>query len=180
MIDFTLSPEQHQLRDGARSFAQTVLANARATYSHLPSQHARFQSTRPLYRSAVQAGLIQGQIPSALGGTGGPLVDAAILVEELFAVEPSFSLTILGTGLGLTPLILTGSEEQKARLLAPFLSKEGEPLASFLHSEPTGTANWLERGGKGLQTTARKDGDEWVINGEKVSFRHLNLSTLQT
>jgi alkylation response protein AidB-like acyl-CoA dehydrogenase len=52
--------------------------------------------------------------------------------------------------------------------LKPFLSGEGEPLASLVHSEPTGTANWLQKGGKGLQTVARKDGDDWVINGEKV------------
>lgn len=174
MIDFTLTPEQRHLRSGAQTFAQNVLAGARATYSHLPDQTTRFQSTLPIYRSAVKAGLIKGQIPAALGGTGGPLLDAAILVEELYAVEPGASLTIFGTGLGLTPLILAGSDEQKARLLKPFLTGEGEPLASLMHSEPAGTANWLERGGKGLQTTARKEGNEWVINGEKVSPRHLN------
>ncbi|KAI9792518.1 MAG: hypothetical protein M1816_002038 [Peltula sp. TS41687] len=168
MIDFTLSPEQQQLRRAVQEFAQNVLAGARASYSQLPDQSSRFQSTLPIYRSAVQAGLIKGQIPAALGGTGGPLVNAAILTEELYAVEPGASLTILGTGLGMTPLILGGSEEQKARLLAPFLSQEGEPLAALVYSEPAGTANWLEKGSKGLQTTARKEGNEWVINGEKL------------
>jgi alkylation response protein AidB-like acyl-CoA dehydrogenase len=65
-------------------------------------------------------------------------------------------------------LILAGSKDQHDRFLAPFLKQEGEPLASFMHSEPSGTANWLERGASGLQTTAYKDGDEWVVNGEKV------------
>lgn len=41
-------------------------------------------------------------------------------------------------------------------------------LASFMHSQPDGTANWLEKGAPGLQTTAYRDGDEWVINVEKV------------
>lgn len=179
MIDFTLSSGQQHLRSAAQTFAQNVLAGARASYSKLSDQRARFQSTLPIYRSAVQAGLIQGQIPTTLGGTGGPLVDAAILVEELYTVEPSASLTILGTGLGLTPLILSGSEEQKTRLLKPFLSGEDEPLASLVHSEPGGTANWLEKGGKGLQTTARKEGNEWIVNGEKVNPLQSSVQSLE-
>jgi len=70
--------------------------------------------------------------------------------------------------LGLSPLLLGGSPEQIKEALKPFLSGEGEPLASLVHSEPTGTANWLEKGGKGLQTVARKEGEDWVINGEKM------------
>jgi alkylation response protein AidB-like acyl-CoA dehydrogenase len=124
--------------------------------------------TQPLYQAAVQAGLIKGQIPVPLGGTSNGLIDAAIVVEEFHAIEPSTAITILGTGLGLTPLILAGSKDQHGRFLAPFLKQEGEPLASFMHSEPGGTANWLARGASGLQTTAYKDGDEWVVNGEKV------------
>lgn len=97
------------------------------------------------------------------------MLDAAILVEELYTADPSTALTILGTGLGLTPLILAGNEDQRERLLKPFTRQEGERLASFVHSEPGGTANWLREGSPGLQTTAYKDGDEWVVNGEKVS-----------
>tara|TARA_R110002003_G_scaffold63_2_gene5793 strand:- start:3786 stop:4385 length:600 start_codon:yes stop_codon:yes gene_type:complete len=95
-------------------------------------------------------------------------MDAAIVVEEFHAVEPSTAITILGTGLGLTPLILAGSEEQHEKFLQPFLKQDGEMLASFAHSEPNGTANWLEKGAPGLQTTAYRYGDEWVVNGEKV------------
>lgn len=168
MIDFSLSKEQQQLRAGAAAFAEAHLKSASETYAHHPTQEARFRATKPIYAAAVKAGLIKGQVPTALGGGAQGLVDAAILVEEFFSVEPSAVLTILGTGLGLTPFILAASEEQRARLLPQFLSCEGEPLASFVHSEPGGTANWLEKGGKGLGTTARKEGSEWVINGEKL------------
>jgi alkylation response protein AidB-like acyl-CoA dehydrogenase len=169
MVDFSLSNEQKALRNNARAFAQNVLAGAPKLYAHLPDQRSRFEATLPIYQAAVQAGLIKGQVPIPLGGGASSLVDAAILVEEFYAVEPSASLTILGTGLGLTPLILAGSNELREKYLAPFLKQEGQPIASFVHSEPTGTANWLEKGGKGLQTTAYKDGDEWVVDGEKVS-----------
>lgn len=167
MIDFTLSEPQQALQRSAAAFAKAHLKGARLTYGQHATQQARFRSTRPVYAAAVKHGLVRGQIPTALGGSAQGLADAAILVEELFAADPSSALTILGTGLGLTPLVLAGSEEQRGRLLAGFLGG-GEPLASFVHSEPGGTANWLERGGTGLTTTARREGDEWVVNGEKL------------
>lgn len=169
MIDFTLTEQQEQLRQNSATFKTQVLSRARGLYEKHSTQAARFQSTRPLYAEAVKYGMIRGQIPAALGGGAGLLVDAAIIVEEIYATDPSTALTVLGAGLGLTPLILAGTKEQQERLFKPFLSGEGDPLASLVHSEPQGTANWLEVGAKGLQTTARKDGDNWIINGEKVS-----------
>jgi alkylation response protein AidB-like acyl-CoA dehydrogenase len=168
MIDFTLTPAQKELRANAQAFAQNVLATAPSLYSHLPTQNERFQSTLPIYQAAVKAGIIKGQIPTSLGGTSNNFVDAALVVEEFHAVEPSTAITILGTGLGLTPLILGGSKAQHEKFLKLFLEQDGEILASFAHSEPGGTANWLDPGAPGLRTTAYKDGDEWVVNGEKV------------
>ncbi|KAF3765399.1 hypothetical protein M406DRAFT_37062 [Cryphonectria parasitica EP155] len=175
MFDLTLNPAQQQLRTDAAAFAQEHLKPATSLYAHLPTQRARFEALRPIYAVAVKAGLIKGQIPTALGGSAESMVDAAIVVEEFFAVDPSAALTILGTGLGLTPLLLAGGEELRSRVLARFLVVEDEgdketrvPIASFVHSEPGGTANWLEKGGAGLGTTARREGDEWVINGEKM------------
>ncbi|GKZ31886.1 hypothetical protein AbraIFM66950_000822 [Aspergillus brasiliensis] len=76
---------------------------------------------------------------------------------------------MVGTVLGLLPLILGGTAEHKEKFLAPFLSGEGDHLASLTHSEPGGTANHLEKGGKGLAVTARKEGDFYIVNGEKDS-----------
>jgi alkylation response protein AidB-like acyl-CoA dehydrogenase len=64
--------------------------------------------------------------------------------------------------------MFVGTPEQHERFLKPFLTGDGEPLASLVHSEPGGTANWLQKGAPGLQTTARKEGDFWIINGTKV------------
>jgi alkylation response protein AidB-like acyl-CoA dehydrogenase len=174
MIDFTLSPQQVALRKQASDFATNVLSTAPSTYEQLSTQISRFRSTRPLYHRAVAQGLIKGLVPPDLGGTAGSLIDTTILVEELYTVETSVTLTILSTGLGLSPLIAGGTTEQKKEFLRPFLSGEGEPLASLVLSEPGGSANWLEIGGKGLQTVAWKEettGD-WVISGEKVGRDH--------
>lgn len=117
-----------------------------------------------------------GLIPSALGGTSQSLLDAAIALEEQFAADASITITIASVGLGLMPLVMGGTSEQHTKFLAPFLSGEGIPLASMVHSEPGGTANWLEKGSVGLRTTATKNGGEWIINGEKVSNDQLGNS----
>jgi alkylation response protein AidB-like acyl-CoA dehydrogenase len=176
MIDFSLSDEQSAIRGMAVSFAENVLKTAAATYETHPTQVERHRALRPFYRTAVEGGMIKGLIPKPLGGIGGTVLDSAILVEHMYKVDRSLSLTIFATGLGLSPLLLGGTPAQHKEYLEPFLSGEGEPTASLVHSEPTGTANWLEKGGKGLQTIARKEGGEWVINGEKVC----SLESLKT
>jgi alkylation response protein AidB-like acyl-CoA dehydrogenase len=109
------------------------------TYRKYQYHQERFQSTRPLYHQAVAGGLIKGQIPTHLGGSGVSLIEAAILLEEMYTVEPAASLTIFSTGLGLTPINLTGNPEHK-EFLPPFLSGESEPSASLVFSEPPGRA----------------------------------------
>ena len=169
-VDFHLSPAEEGIRAAAAAFAAGPLKEAKKTYMKYQQHHERFQSTRPIYRQAVAGGLIKGQVPPHLGGTGGSLVEAAILVEEMYAVEPAASLTIFSTGLGLTPMNLTGKPEHK-KFLEPFLSGEGEPMASMVFSEPGGVANYLEKGAPGLNTTATLEGDEWVLSGEKVGVQ---------
>ncbi|KEF63001.1 uncharacterized protein A1O9_00976 [Exophiala aquamarina CBS 119918] len=172
MIDFELSLEQAALRNAVRGFASAHLKDARVLYEPQGAPHLkwedRFRSTKPIYVEAVKSGLIQAQIPKQLGGGGGPLIEAALVVEEFYAVETSASLTILGTGLGLTPLIMAGSAEQHATFLKPFLAGTDAPLASLVFSEPDGSANFAEPGAPGFQTVAELKGDEYIINGEKV------------
>jgi alkylation response protein AidB-like acyl-CoA dehydrogenase len=168
MIDFTLTEEQREIQKLSRQFAQEVTAKAPAVYKSLPTQQERFRSLLPLYRQAVSLSQIKAGIPTPLGGLSNSLIDAAIAMEEQYAVDPSLTLTVAGNLLGLMPLFFSGSKEQHERFLEPFLKAEGEPLASLVHSEPQGTANWLIKGAPGLSTTARKVGEEWVINGTKV------------
>ncbi|KAI2637101.1 acyl-CoA dehydrogenase NM domain-like protein [Hypomontagnella submonticulosa] len=165
-IDFHLGPSEANIRAAAASFAQQVLKPSRSEYLKYDKSHERFQATQLSYVAAAKGGLIKGQVSPRHGGSGGSLVESAILVEECYAVEPSTALTIFANGLGLTPLNIAGKPEH-AKFLAPFLSGEGAPLASLVFSEPGGVANAWEKGAPGLRTTARRDGDEWVINGEK-------------
>ena len=173
MIGFELSPEQSATRSAVRGWARANLTTARSLYQGPGASSAkwqdRFRSTQPIYAEAVKAGLIKAQIPTGLGGSGGSLLDASLVVEEFYAVETSASLTILGTGLGLTPLIMAGSPEQHKKFFKPFLEGTGTPMASLVFSEPDGSANFAEAGAPGFQTVARLDGDDYVISGDKMS-----------
>jgi nitroalkane oxidase len=177
MIDFTLTPAQHEVVRASRFFAQQHLVTARNQYTLLPPDGiSRFQSTQPTLATATSLGLVKALVPATLGGAGGTLVDSVLITEELYAVEPSVSLTLLAIGLGLSPVLLAdfnGREELRAQILAPFLEPgDGTraPLASFCFSEPSGSANYFTADGKGIQTMAIYDSgaDSWIVNGEKM------------
>src|SRR5260370_34271943 len=172
-IDFSLSPEQHAVRQRARDVARDVLTAARDVTHRLATPEQRFIASRPYYRALVQAGLLRRLIPPPLGGEMTGLVDLAIEAEELMAVETSVPLSVFSTGLGLMPLLFFGTGEQQSRLLTPFLSGDDEPLAALAFREPGGTANSRQPGPhSALPTAARRDGDEWVITGRKKWTPH--------
>ena len=166
-IDFTLSSAQRELQLQSRKFARDVLAGARHA-ELLATPEERFLATRPTYEAMVAAGYLRKCIPAPAGGDNAGLVDMAIMAEEFYVVNPSVTLTMLGTVLGLLPVLLGGTPEQCGRLLAPFLKTRGAPLAGFCSSEPGGSANAAAPApGEGVRTTARRDAGNWVINGRK-------------
>jgi nitroalkane oxidase len=166
-IDFTLTPQQRELQLESRRFALEVLTEARAA-ELLPTAEERFLATRRVYEAMVVAGFLRKCIPQPAGGDNAGLIDTAIMAEEFYSVNASVTLTMLGTVLGLLPILLGGTPEQCDRLLAPFLSKGGTPLAGFCSSEPGGSANAASPPpGEGVRTFAKLHGDRWVINGRK-------------
>jgi nitroalkane oxidase len=166
-IDFTLTPQQRELQIEARRFAEDVLAGARDAES-LPTPEERFLATKPAYEAMVAAGFLRRCIPVPAGGENAGLLDMAIMAEEFYSVNASVTLTMLGTVLGLLPILLGGTPEQCGRLLGPFLKKSGAPLAGFCSSEPGGSANAASPPpGEGVRTTAKLAGERWVINGRK-------------
>ncbi|SFJ69183.1 acyl-CoA dehydrogenase family protein [Bradyrhizobium sp. Gha] len=166
-IDFTLTTQQRDLQRASRKFAREVLSEARRA-ELLATPEERFLATRPTYEATVAAGYLRKCIPSPAGGENAGLIDMAILAEEFYSVNASVTLTMLGTVLGLLPILLGGTPDQCQRLLVPFLRTSGAPLAGFCSSEPGGSANaGSPPPGEGVRTTARREGDTWVINGRK-------------
>src|SRR5271154_5476546 len=166
-IDFRLTSHQRALQLESRKFAADVIANAR-TAELLPTPEERFRATKPVYEAIVAAGFLRKCVPALAGGDNAGLIDMAIMAEEFYTVNASVTLTMLGTVLGLLPILLGGTPEQCKRLLKPFLTQSGAPLAGFCSSEPGGSANAASPPpGEGVRTTARREGGNWVINGRK-------------
>jgi nitroalkane oxidase len=166
-IDFTLTAQQQELQRSSRKFAMEVLGEARRA-ELLATAEERFSATKPTYEAMVAGGYLRKCIPAPAGGDNAGLMDLAILAEEFYSVNASVTLTMLGTVLGLLPILLGGTPDQCQRLLVPFLKPSGAPLAGFCFSEPGGSANaGSPPPGEGVRTTARREGDDWIINGRK-------------
>ena len=167
-IDFTLSPEQRQLQAGARLFAKEVLSKVKGVIAPIARPEDRFFATKPFYAQMAEAGFVHSLIPKAYGGNGMAPLDFALATEELTAVDINVPTTLLATGLGLEPLLLFGSDQQKQTFLPQILEAPAERLAAFAFTEITGGANFDSPDPAfGVQTSARRDGDSWVINGKK-------------
>jgi alkylation response protein AidB-like acyl-CoA dehydrogenase len=168
-IDFTLSESQQELQTNAMAFAEGVLRPIVEDIDRAGDAWESFLAGREAYREMARAGFTKSFIPVDYGGAGFSMIDFALAAEELSRVDVNVPTTLLGSGLALQPIIQHGTPEQKERFLRPFADDpEGDLLASYAFTDLGGGANFDApdpRGG--MQTIASRDGDEWVITGEK-------------
>jgi alkylation response protein AidB-like acyl-CoA dehydrogenase len=173
-VSFHLSPEQEQLKLGARQFAEEHLRPLAAEVRQEPDPLRRALLARPTFEKAVAAGFLKGLIPVPFGGAAAGGVEACILIEEWACHSPDFVISLAGPLIALAPVYEVGTPEQIQRFVAPFLADHGAPVAAMAFSEPEGTANFAAPPpAEGLRTTAAPDGDSWVVNGRKAWASHL-------
>jgi len=168
-IDFTPTDSQRELQKNAREFAEGVLRPASARIDRAADGWEAFLAGREAYREMAHAGFTRSFIPVEYGGAGFSMLDFALAAEELARVDVNVPTTLLGSGLGLQPVIQYGTPEQKERFLRPFAEDaEGDLLASYAFTDVAGGANFDSPDpGGGIQTLARRDGGQWVISGQK-------------
>ena len=167
MPDFSLSADQESLRDLARRFAKTEMAPKAAECD----REGRFPEE--IYRKAWELGLMNLNVPSEYGGSGLALVEQCLIVEELAHACAGMTTSIIANCLALEPILLGGSPEQKQRFLAPFCASYH--LASFALTEPSGGSD-----AGALKTRARKEGEEYVLDGEKCFITNAPHASLYT
>ncbi|MCQ4332460.1 acyl-CoA dehydrogenase family protein [Natronomonas sp. F2-12] len=154
-MDFELTDEQKQLRKAVRDFAD-------AEIRPLASEYDRAEKYPwEVVEKAAENGLLAPQIPMEYGGAGYDVLETAIFTEELFAADPGIGLCVSSTGFGTEALIEFGTDEQKTRFLEPVAV--GESISGAAISEPDSGSDVSS-----VSTRAEKDGDEWVINGNKM------------
>ena len=156
MVDFTLTDENRLVQDAVRAFADAEIR------PHIRDWDTGDGFPRELFDRMAEQGFLGAPIPERYGGAGMDYVSFAILCEELERADTSFRVVqSVHVGLNSLALLQWGTEEQRQRWLVP--QARGEKLATFGLTEPgvgTDAAN--------LQTTARRDGDSYRLNGQKV------------
>jgi len=153
-MDFQLSDEQKALQETARRFAQQEIAPAAAEHD----QSGEFP--REIIKKAWELSLASTCVPEELGGVGLGILDSCLVTEELAWGCAGMATSIMCNDLGLMPIVIAGSEDQKKEWLAPCI--EDFKLVSFCLSEPEAGSDVA-----GMQLLAEKDGDDYVLNGTK-------------
>ena len=167
MVDFSLSAEAESLRDLARKFARSEMAPHAAECDRGP----RFPEE--IYRKAHALGLMNLNVPAEFGGSGLSLLDQCLIVEELAYGCAGMTTSIIANCLALEPILLAGTPEQRTRVLSPFCASY--QLAAFCLTEPSGGSD-----AGNLRTRARRDGDHYVLTGEKCFITNAPHASLYT
>src|SRR5918995_1167423 len=154
-ISFALTDEQRELRRLAREFAEKEIRPKAAEYDE--------HSTHPadIIATAHEVGLMNPHVPEEYGGLGLPGFEGMLIGEELSWGCAGIAVSIVANTLGSAPVVIAGTEEQKRRWLPPLV--EAPILCSFGLSEPNAGSDV-----SGIQTTAVRHGDEYVLNGSKM------------
>jgi alkylation response protein AidB-like acyl-CoA dehydrogenase len=156
MMDHRLDPEHEELRKTVEQFARESVAPVIADY------YERDAFPYDLVAGMGRMGLFGLPFPEQYGGMGGDYLALALALEELARVDSSVAITLeAGVGLGMMPIYRFGSEAQKQEWLPRLCA--GEILGAFGLTEPGSGSD-----AGALRTVARRDGDEWVINGTKA------------
>ena len=170
-MDFTLTSEQQALRDRVRTWLKQNLptdwgTRLRST-SDIPRPEA-YEFMRQWQRRMYEAGFVGLTWPREAGGQGLTFMEEMILAEEMALAKAPPVLNILAIGMAGPTIVAYGTEEQKRRYPPKMLSCEEIWCQGY--SEPNAGSDLAS-----LQTRAVKDGEHYVINGQKVwtSLAHI-------
>jgi acyl-CoA dehydrogenase len=151
------TPERQALRALARDLTAKEIA------PHMAEWEREGMLPRSLHKTFADAGLLGVAFPTEVGGGGGDSVDAAIVAEEVLLGGGSGGIvaSLFTHGIAVPHIAFAGSEALKERYVRPTL--KGELIGALGVTEPSGGSDVA-----GLRTTARRDGDHYVVNGAKT------------
>src|ERR687890_1044094 len=156
MIDFELTEDHKAIRQTVRDFALKEVA------PRIKELDEKQQFDRSILKKMAELNLLGVCIPEEYGGAGFDYVSLGLVCEELEAVDTFLRVVMsVHTGLNSMSLYAWGTEEQKRKYLVP--QAKGEKLATYGLTEPGAGSDVV-----GSRSTARRDGDAWVLNGEKM------------
>ncbi|MHB9029956.1 MAG: acyl-CoA dehydrogenase family protein [Candidatus Latescibacterota bacterium] len=154
MLDYLLTEDQKMIRDACREITEEHIKPVRAKYDE--------EGVFPwdIVEVLRQADIFGVYIPEEYGGFGGGVLEMALAIEELSRGCGGIALAFGGTALGTYPIILFGSDDQKRKYLPEIAA--GRRLAGFGLTEANAGSD-----AAGIETTAVRDGDSYILNGTK-------------
>jgi len=167
MIDFSLTPEQIEIREKYRDFANRWIIPNRLKYDKL----AEFPWE--IVKAAYTEGLMNGPMSKEYGGHDHSLMDGAIASEELGAGCVGIGICIDANTLALTPLYIAANDEQKKKYFG--IINEVKGVAAYCLTEPNAGSDV-----QGISTKAIKTGDKYILNGHKRFITNAEVSTFMT
>merc|ERR1711951_218098 len=149
------TPEQDMFRESVRKFMQDTLAPQQEAFEKAG------EPTREAWKAMGAQGLIGVSTPAEVGGVGGTFIDEMIVCEEMsysFVAAPAMG---LHSAIVMPYLTHYGNKEQQEKSLPAMTA--GECIASIAMTEPDAGSDL-----QGIRTSAKRDGDDWIINGSKI------------
>ncbi|MBS1959482.1 MAG: acyl-CoA dehydrogenase family protein [Bdellovibrionales bacterium] len=163
MISFELSDDQKALQELARKFAKEEMIPKAEHHDHTG------EFPREVIKKAWELGLMNTHIPADCGGMGLGVLDGIIITEELAYGCTGIATAMEANGLASAPVIIAGNDAQKKEFLGALIN---EPkFAAYCVTEPGAGSDVA-----GITTTAKKVGDEYIINGAKMWITNASVA----
>lgn len=151
------TPERKALRELARKFAEAEILPHQDEWEHTG------ELPRELHRKAAEVGLLGVAFPEEVGGGGGDVIDGLVVAEEVgyAGVSGGVQASLFTHSIAVPHIATAGDPEQIERWVKPALA--GEKIGSLAITEPDGGSDVA-----GIRTSAKRDGDDYVVNGAKT------------
>jgi len=163
-MDFTLPDEHRMIRDSVREFCDAEVASIA---QEIEDEH-RFPAE--VFDQLADLDMMGVPVAEEYGGLGGDQLMYALVTEELGRVSGSIGLSYAAhVSLGSKPIENFGTDAQKERWLRPLAT--GEAMGAWALTEPGSGSDASD-----MDTTAERDGDEWVLNGTKQFITNANVA----
>lgn len=162
-MDFKLSKEQQDIRLAAREFAEGEFPSIAKECDQ------KEELDLALLEKARELGFVGSYFPEKYGGFGLGFFEKALIVEEFWRIDPGLAQAIISTTFGAEIIIDHATEGQKKKYLTPLV--EAKAIMGTAITEPDAGSDVTS-----AQTTAVRDGDEYVINGTKMFISNATLA----
>lgn len=162
-VNFELTDEQKALQESVRKFTQKEIKPIAGYYDRIG------EFPREIIEKAFELGLFTCYVPEKFGGNGLGIFETALITEELAAGCVGITTSIMVNLLGISPILIAGTESQKEEYLNPYCSQT--TLYSFCFTEPDAGSDPSR-----IATRAELVGDHYILNGSKCFITNGGVS----